>query len=73
MKGRGNVTVVGGTTLNTTGPEGSWVSETTWPGSGGGRGPRGHAGNRRTVRLRGAVIARTWLGLGLAERHLRYA
>ncbi len=25
-----NITVVGGTTLNTTGPQGNWVSETTW-------------------------------------------
>lgn len=31
-----NVTVVGGTALTTSGPGGSWVSETTWSGSGGG-------------------------------------
>jgi Pro-kumamolisin, activation domain len=31
-----NVTVVGGTALTTTGPGGSWLSETTWSGSGGG-------------------------------------
>ena len=31
-----NVTVVGGTALTTSGPAGSWVSETTWSGSGGG-------------------------------------
>jgi hypothetical protein len=31
-----NVTSVGGTSLTTSGPRGSWVSETTWGGSGGG-------------------------------------
>jgi Pro-kumamolisin, activation domain len=31
-----NLTVVGGTSLTTSGPGGSWVSETTWSGSGGG-------------------------------------
>jgi subtilase family serine protease len=31
-----NLTVVGGTGLTTTGPGGSWLSETTWSGSGGG-------------------------------------
>jgi subtilase family serine protease len=31
-----NVTVVGGTHLNTSGPGGSWLSETVWSGSGGG-------------------------------------
>jgi hypothetical protein len=31
-----NITVVGGTVLTTSGPLGSWVSETTWGGSGGG-------------------------------------
>jgi hypothetical protein len=31
-----NITSVGGTSLTTTGPRGSWVSETTWGGSGGG-------------------------------------
>ena len=31
-----NVTVVGGTSLTTTGAGGAWQSETTWPGSGGG-------------------------------------
>src|SRR5205823_14202687 len=30
------VTVVGGTSLTTTGPGGPWSSETVWPGSGGG-------------------------------------
>jgi len=30
------ITIVGGTVLTTTGPGGAWVSETTWPGSGGG-------------------------------------
>ena len=30
------ITVVGGTTLETTGPGGAWASETTWSGSGGG-------------------------------------
>jgi hypothetical protein len=30
------VTVVGGTSLTTSGPGGAWESETTWPGSGGG-------------------------------------
>jgi uncharacterized repeat protein (TIGR03803 family) len=30
------VTVVGGTILTTSSPGGTWVSETTWPGSGGG-------------------------------------
>ncbi len=30
------VTVVGGTLLTTSSPGGAWVSETTWPGSGGG-------------------------------------
>src|ERR1039458_2514770 len=33
------VTSVGGTTLNTSGPGGSWVSETTWHESGGGPSP----------------------------------
>jgi hypothetical protein len=31
-----NVTVVGGTSLTTTGPGGAWQAETTWSGSGGG-------------------------------------
>ena len=31
-----NITSVGGTSLTTTGPRGSWVSESTWGGSGGG-------------------------------------
>ena len=31
-----NITVVGGTDLTTTGPGGSWVSESAWNGSGGG-------------------------------------
>jgi subtilase family serine protease len=31
-----NVTSVGGTALNTTGPGGTWVSESAWSGSGGG-------------------------------------
>jgi subtilase family serine protease len=31
-----NITIVGGTVLTTSGPGGSWVSETTWSGSGGG-------------------------------------
>ncbi|MGP8197995.1 MAG: protease pro-enzyme activation domain-containing protein [Limisphaerales bacterium] len=31
-----NITVVGGTELSTTGPLGSWTSETTWPYSSGG-------------------------------------
>lgn len=31
-----NITVVGGTSLNTSGPGGPWLSETTWRGSGGG-------------------------------------
>lgn len=31
-----NITVVGGTTLSTSGPIGSWVSETTWGSSSGG-------------------------------------
>jgi hypothetical protein len=31
-----NITSVGGTSLTTAGPRGSWVSETTWGGSGGG-------------------------------------
>jgi uncharacterized repeat protein (TIGR03803 family) len=31
-----NVTVVGGTSLTTSGPGGAWSSETTWAGSGGG-------------------------------------
>jgi hypothetical protein len=31
-----NVTVVGGTALTTNGPGGTWLSETTWSGSGGG-------------------------------------
>jgi uncharacterized repeat protein (TIGR03803 family) len=31
-----NITVVGGTSLTTSGPGGAWASETTWPGSGGG-------------------------------------
>jgi uncharacterized repeat protein (TIGR03803 family) len=30
------LTVVGGTSLTTSGPGGAWVSETVWPGSGGG-------------------------------------
>jgi len=30
------VTVVGGTSLSTSEPEGAWLSETVWPGSGGG-------------------------------------
>jgi subtilase family serine protease len=34
--GSPNVTLVGGTILNTSGPGGSWVSETTWPNGGGG-------------------------------------
>lgn len=29
-------TCVGGTSLTTSGPSGAWISETTWPGSGGG-------------------------------------
>jgi subtilase family serine protease len=33
------VTCVGGTTLTTTGPGGSWVSESAWSGSGGGPSP----------------------------------
>jgi hypothetical protein len=35
-----NITIVGGTTLSTTGPGGSWVSETVW-NSGGGQGGSG--------------------------------
>ena len=31
-----NITVVGGTTLRTSGPAGAWSAETTWSGSGGG-------------------------------------
>jgi subtilase family serine protease len=31
-----NITIVGGTVLTTSGPGGSWASETTWSGSGGG-------------------------------------
>jgi uncharacterized repeat protein (TIGR03803 family) len=31
-----NITVVGGTSLTTSGPGGAWAAETTWPGSGGG-------------------------------------
>jgi hypothetical protein len=31
-----NITSVGGTSLTTTGPRGSWISESTWGGSGGG-------------------------------------
>ncbi|MGD0813162.1 MAG: choice-of-anchor tandem repeat GloVer-containing protein [Verrucomicrobiota bacterium] len=31
-----NITVVGGTSLTTTGPGGAWSGETTWSGSGGG-------------------------------------
>ena len=31
-----NLTVVGGTSLTTSGPGGTWVSESTWSGSGGG-------------------------------------
>jgi hypothetical protein len=34
--GNPNITLVGGTILTTTGPGGSRVSESTWPGSGGG-------------------------------------
>jgi uncharacterized repeat protein (TIGR03803 family) len=30
------ITIVGGTSMTTTGPGGAWVSETTWSGSGGG-------------------------------------
>ncbi len=33
------ITLVGGTTLTTTGPGGAWVSETVWPFSGGGISP----------------------------------
>jgi len=33
------ITIVGGTSLTTSGPGGSWVSETTWPDSGGGISP----------------------------------
>lgn len=33
------ITIVGGTTLSTTGPGGSWVSEAAWSGSGGGISP----------------------------------
>lgn len=33
------ITIVGGTTLSTTGPGGSWVSEGAWSGSGGGISP----------------------------------
>jgi len=44
-----NVTVVGGTTLSTTGPDGSWVSETVWNwnvelGANGGPGTNGASG-----------------------------
>src|SRR5947209_3734355 len=35
------VTSVGGTVLQTSGPGGAWISETTWPGSGGGYSPWG--------------------------------
>jgi uncharacterized repeat protein (TIGR03803 family) len=31
-----NITIVGGTSLTTTGPGGAWASETAWSGSGGG-------------------------------------
>jgi len=31
-----NITIVGGTVLTTSGPDGPWQSETTWSGSGGG-------------------------------------
>ncbi len=34
-----NVTVVGGTSLTTSGPGGAWVAETAWSGSGGGISP----------------------------------
>ena len=34
-----NITIVGGTSLTTSGPGGAWASETTWSGSGGGISP----------------------------------
>ena len=44
-----NVTVVGGTTLTTSGPGGSWLSETTWNWSSTGSGSNGSGGGVSTL------------------------
>jgi hypothetical protein len=44
-----NITVVGGTTLTTTGPAGAWVSETTWSWFSSGLGPAASGGGVSTA------------------------
>ncbi len=44
-----NVTLVGGTTLTTTGPGGTWVSETTWNWAGTGQGTSASGGGVSTT------------------------